>query len=249
MPRKAGSTTATKIEVKPENSEVNISEVLSLLQEIKKENDQLRDEVKQLKTREAEIEVSSTSIEPYTNPIEDNMNKLLESLANNRNNKESTIVHGQEMFGGLCTFIHLSNLDISFSHVGETRVLSCQQFEELCSKYRGFIDEGIIKISPKNRDLCHDYHIQCYEDEDTTKVLTPEILAKLPNMTNEELASTYNSLDASDQKVMLNYWLGQCYARPEERDKRFYDRYKLEFLNNLSNSFVFDNIIADMNHA
>lgn len=242
MPRKAGTTIKTT-EVKKEDSEVNISDVLSLLQEIKKENDQLKEEVKKLKTQE------TMSLEIQSSSTEDNMNKLLETLANNRNNKEITIVHGQEMFGGLCTFIHLSNLDISFSHVGETRVLSCQQFEELCSKYRGFIDEGIIKVSPKNRDLCHDYHIQCYEDEEGTKILTPEVLAKLPTMTNEELANTYKSLDENDQKVMLNYWLGQCYARPEQRDNRFYDRYKLEFLNNLSNSFVFDNIIADMNHA
>ena len=43
MPRRAGTTIKTT-EVKKEDSGVNISDVLSLLQEIKKENDQLKEE-------------------------------------------------------------------------------------------------------------------------------------------------------------------------------------------------------------
>lgn len=239
MPRKAGSTTTvtkTTEEVKEES--VNLNEVLSLLKNIKEENDKLREEVTRLKTQDKSCESEETN----------SLNRLVETIANSRDNKTVTIVHAQEMFGGLCTFIHLSNLDISFSHVGETRVLTCQQFEELCSKYRSFIDEGIIKVSPKNGDLCEGYHIQCYEDTTSKKHLTPEILSELPNMSDEKLKEIYSDLSESDQRVMLNYWLGQCYARPEERDSRFYNRYKLEYLNNLSKSDIFGNIIADMNH-
>ena len=42
---------------------------------------------------------------------------------------------------------------------------------------------------------------------------------------------------------------GKCYARVEDRDERFYNRYKIDLLNSLSGSYLFDNIIADMNSA
>ena len=50
-----------------------------------KDVSKLKEEVKKLKTQE------TMSSETQSSSTEDNMNKLLETLANNRNNKEITI--------------------------------------------------------------------------------------------------------------------------------------------------------------
>ena len=174
--------------------------------------------------------------------------KLLETFINSKSNREITIVHNEEMFNGLCTAIDLSNLHIEFTRLGEQRVLSWQQFEEMVSKYRGFINRGLVKITPKDIDLCEKYQIQCYEPE-SDYTLTAALLNRLPDMDERELETTYNKLSSENQKILLNYWLGKCYAREEDRDARFYNRYKIDILNRLSNSYLFDNIIADMNNA
>ena len=44
------------------------------------------------------------------------------------------------MFGGLYTEIKLSNLDIRFAKIGEQRVLTWQQFEELVNQHEMMID-------------------------------------------------------------------------------------------------------------
>lgn len=258
MANKTTTKKATKTEPKQD-----FSEVLSLLQTMREENakalqalenenNKLKMEIEEMKKEQSEgvSEVESNTIETSsTNAIEvanDRTDRLLETLVNRKMDREVTIVHNAEMFGGMSTYIKLSTMTIEFRKMGEQRVLSWQQFEELCNRYRKFIDRGLIKVTPEYRYLCDTYQIGCY-DVDGKKTLTSDILNKLPNMTNEQLETCYNDLYDTDKNILLNYWLGQCYARPENRDKRFYDRYKIELLNRLSNSSVFDNILADMN--
>ena len=258
MANKTTTKKATKTEPKQD-----LSEVLSLLQTMREENakalqalenenNKLKMEIEEMKKEQSEgvSEVEGNTIETSsTNAIEvanDRTDRLLETLVNRKMDREVTIVHNAEMFGGMSTYIKLSTMTIDFRKMGEQRVLSWQQFEELCNRYRKFIDRGLIKVTPEYRYLCDTYQIGCY-DVDGKKTLTSDILNKLPNMTNEQLETCYNDLYDTDKNILLNYWLGQCYARPENRDKRFYDRYKIELLNRLSNSSVFDNILADMN--
>lgn len=214
----------------------NMGELLELVKTLQKELGELKNK-----------ETKEVVVEPIREVSQDATTKLLETLVNSKSNREITVVHTVEMFNGLCTAIELSNLHIQFTRLGEQRVLSWQQFEELVSKYRGFINRGIIKITPKDRDLCDKYQIQCYEiTEEYT--LTAEILNKLPDMSERELEDVFRKLSEDDQKILLSYWLGKCYAREEDRDERFYNRYKIDILNRLSNSYLFDNIIADMNN-
>ena len=254
--------TTTKKTTKTEPNQ-DLSEVLSLLQTMREENakalkaledenNKLKTEIEQMKKEQTEeaLEGENNTVENLsTNAIEvanDRTDKLLETLVNRKMDREVTIVHNAEMFGGMSTYIKLSTMTIDFRKMGEQRVLSWQQFEELCNRYRKFIDRGLIKVTPEYRYLCDTYQIGCY-DVDGKKTLTSDILNKLPDMTNEQLETCYNDLYDTDKNILLNYWLGQCYARPENRDKRFYNRYKIELLNRLSNSSVFDNILADMN--
>lgn len=259
----ANKKTTTKSENAKTEPKQDLTEVLSLLQIMREENAKalqaLEDENKKLKTEIEEMKKEqsegvsevedNTVVTSSTNAIEvanDRTDRLLETLVNRKMDREVTIVHNAEMFGGMSTYIKLSTMTIDFRKMGEQRVLSWQQFEELCNRYRKFIDRGLIKVTPEYRYLCDTYQIGCY-DVEGKKTLTSEILNKLPDMTNEQLESCYNNLYDTDKNILLNYWLGQCYARPENRDKRFYDRYKIELLNRLSNSSVFDNILADMN--
>lgn len=206
---------------------------------------QMQEEINTLKQKETQSVIVESKVDTIK---EDATTKLLEALVNNKSNREVTIIHNEEMFNGLCTAIELSNLSIKFTRLGEQRVLSWQQFEELVSKYRGFIDRGLVKVSANDKDLCDKYQIQCYEPTEGYTITT-EILNKLPDMSDEELKKVYNGLSEENQKILLNYWLGKCYAREEDRDERFYNRYKIDLLNSLSGSYLFDNIIADMNSA
>ena len=250
---KTKTTTKKTVEekdIKKEQNEVETNNTTSssspnfeeLLDIIKKLQEEIVD-LKEKENKEAPIVYET----PKEMVSQDATTKLLETLVNSKSNREITVVHTVEMFNGLCTAIDLSNLHIQFTRLGEQRVLSWQQFEELVSKYRGFINRGIVKITPKDRDLCDKYQIQCYEfTEDFT--LTAEIINKLPDMSERELEDVYKKLSEDNQKILLSYWLGKCYARKEDRDPRFYNRYKIDILNRLSNSYLFDNIIADMNN-
>lgn len=263
--KKTTTKTTTPVQEK-ENTKVEpqteMNEVLSLLQAMRKENakaleslktenEKLKNEIEEMKKKHSDEEkVTTKTSEPaisrepeVTNSKTD---KILEALANRKMDREVTIVHNAEMLGGMSTYIKLSTMTIDFRKLGEQRVLSWQQFEELCNRYRKFIDRGLIKVTPEYRYLCDTYKIGCY-DVDGKKTLTSDILNRLPDMSHEELEVCYNDLYDTDKNILLNYWMGQCYARPENRDKRFYDRYKVELLNRLSNSSVFDNILADMN--
>lgn len=263
--KKTTTKTTSEKEVKDTKKEQgqDITEILALLQAIKednvkaletlkKENDKLRTEIEEIKKEQINegAGIEAETVEPLiTNVVEvanDRTDKLLETLVNRKMDREVTIVHNAEMFGGMSTYIKLSTMTIDFRKLGEQRVLSWQQFEELCNRYRKFIDRGLIKVTPEYRYLCDTYQIGCY-DVEGKKTLTSDILNKLPDMSNEELETCYNNLYDTDKNILLNYWLGQCYARPENKDKRFYNRYKIELLNRLSQSSVFDNILADMN--
>lgn len=236
--------------------EMNLQDVLSLLSAMREENAKvlsaMQEENKKLKTEIEELkkeqleETTEIKVAPVSTNTTSRTDELLAKLANKKSDREVTIVHNAEMFGGMSTYIKLSTMKINFTRLGEERTLSWQQFEELCNTYRNFIDRGLIKVTPAQRDLCSVYQIGCYENGDPT-TLTSDILNKLPNFTEKELEDCYNQLVETDKTILLNYWLGKCYARPEERDDRFYNRYKIELLNRLSNSSVFDNIIADMN--
>lgn len=245
---KAKTTKTTKT-ASAKNSE--LSEVLELIKQIKKENDDLKQELQDIKAKN-NID-SATPVTATLETVEDensmnrNIARLIENLSNSRSNREVTIVHNAELLGGLVTVMTLSGVDITLSKLGEQRSLSWAQFEEMCSKYRGFLDRGIIQLPPAHRDLCDKYQIQCFETKDGNIKLTLSDLQTIGDLSTEELENFFVRLSKADKHTLLDYWLGKCYARPEERDTRFYNRYKLELLNRVSESFVFDNIIADMN--
>ena len=152
----ANKTTTTKKTTKTEPKQ-DLSEVLSLLQTMREENakalqalenenNKLKMEIEEMKKEQSEgvSEVEGNTIETSsTNAIEvanDRTDRLIETLVNRKMDREVTIVHNAEMFGGMSTYIKLSTMTIDFRKMGEQRVLSWQQFEELCNRYRKFID-------------------------------------------------------------------------------------------------------------
>lgn len=198
---------------------------------------QLAHEVQSLKNAPAPAPVYATTEYSY-----DKTDRLIEALTNRKSDKEVIIVHNREMLGGLCTAINLTGLNIEFRTLGEQRVLSWQQFEECVSKYRRFFDLEIILLGDEYAELAQRYSVSCVK-RGNNHVFTRDELAKLPNMDIRELEDFFNSLTVQDREFVCSYWLGKCY----EKKEGFYDRYKVELLNRLSNSHVFDNLLTLMN--
>lgn len=198
---------------------------------------QLAQEVQSLKNTPAPVPVYATTESAY-----DKTDRLLEVLTNRKSDKEVIIVHNREMLGGLCTAINLTGLNIEFRTLGEQRVLSWQQFEECVSKYRRFFDLEIILLGDEYAELAQRYSVSCVK-RGNNHVFTRDELVKLPNMDIRELEDFFNSLTVQDRDFVCSYWLGKCY----EKKDGFYDRYKVELLNRLCNTHIFDNLLTLMN--
>ena len=169
--------------------------------------------------------------------------KLLEILANRKQDKEVVIVHNREIVGGGSTAIKLTGLVINFHRLGEERVLNWQQFEECVSKYRRFFDKEIILLSSDYQEIAERYSIPCVK-RGTNRSFTRSELEKINTLDTHALEDYYNSLTKQDKDFLCSYWLGKCY----EKAPGFYDRYKIELLNRLSNSHAFDNLLTLMNN-
>lgn len=178
----------------------------------------------------------------YESTQESDTQRILSYLTNKKSDKEITIIHNRERMGGLSTAIRLNGLSIDFHTLGEQRVLSWQQFEECVSKYKKFFDKRIILVAPEYKDIAERYNVPVWEST-TNNVITRNDLAHLGDMTIDALEKFYNSLCKEDQAFLCSYWLGKCY----EKEPRYYDRYKVELLNRLSDG-AFATLLTAMNY-
>lgn len=209
----------------------------------------LQEQVEKLssKVNEDEEKVVNQVVNPIVNTVKDESSartdKLLEILANRKQDKEVVIVHNREIIGGGSTAIKLTGLVINFHKLGEERVLNWQQFEECVSKYRRFFDKEIILLSSDYQEIAERYSIPCVQ-RGSNKRFTRDELTKINTLDVHALEDYYNSLTKQDKDFLCSYWLGKCY----EKAPGFYDRYKIELLNRLSNSHAFDNLLTMMNN-
>ena len=209
----------------------------------------LQEQVEKLssKVNEDEEKVVNQVVNPVINTVKDESSartdKLLEILANRKQDKEVVIVHNREIIGGGSTAIKLTGLVINFHKLGEERVLNWQQFEECVSKYRRFFDKEIILLSSDYQEIAERYSIPCVQ-RGSNKRFTRDELTKINTLDVHALEDYYNSLTKQDKDFLCSYWLGKCY----EKAPGFYDRYKIELLNRLSNSHAFDNLLTMMNN-
>ena len=209
----------------------------------------LQEQVEKLssKVNEDEEKVVNQVVNPVVNTVKDESSartdKLLEILANRKQDKEVVIVHNREIIGGGSTAIKLTGLVINFHKLGEERVLNWQQFEECVSKYRRFFDKEIILLSSDYQAIAERYSIPCVQ-RGSNKRFTRDELTKINTLDVHALEDYYNSLTKQDKDFLCSYWLGKCY----EKAPGFYDRYKIELLNRLSNSHAFDNLLTMMNN-
>ena len=87
----------------------------------------LQEQIASLNNRivETQIPVQST-LESFQDDNMTRTDKLLEILANRKQDKEVVIVHNREIIGGASTAIKLTGLTIDFHRLGEERGLSWQ---------------------------------------------------------------------------------------------------------------------------
>lgn len=195
------------------------------------------------KLNEASTPVVETVAETTIQSDNSRTEALLEILANRKQDKEVVIVHNREIIGGGSTAIKLTGLTINFHKLGEERVLSWQQFEECVSKYHKFFDKEIILLASDYQELAERYSVPCVK-RGSNKNFTRDELVKVHKLDVHALEDYFNSLTKQDKDFLCSYWLGKCY----EKAPGFYDRYKIELLNRLSNSHAFDNLLTLMNN-
>lgn len=214
------------------------AEFQSQIAELSNQNVQLQSQIKAMEEKPT-LTTSTSSLESTTDISTD---KIVEALRR-KSDREVIIIHNREMMGGLATVVELSNLTIQFHKLGEQRVLTWQQFEECVSKCRSLFDNEIILLESGQEDLVEKYDIPSM-NRNSEYIMTKSKLIELGNMDVHALEDFFNGLTSYDKKSVLSYWMGKCY----EKDPSFYDRYKLELFNRLSNSGIFDNLIAEMNN-
>lgn len=186
--------------------------------------------------------LESQSATPASKSGTNDLADILSTLTNRKSDKEVSIVHNCQLNGGLTTHIDLSNTTIDFRTMGETRLLSWQQFEECVSKYRSFFDRRVILLDKGYEDIAEQYGIPCKSDNKDKHILTKADMTKLPKMSVTDLEKFIEKLDDKDKDTVFSYWLGKCYTREEG----FYDRYKVDTLNRLSKG-AFQTLILVMN--
>lgn len=233
---KKTTSTQSKEVVKEEEKKNNTDDLLKIIANLQAQIETLTLQVTERQT-EKEGEEKQEFLE------EDKTDKLIEILANRKQDKEVVIVHNREVIGGASTAIRLTGLSIDFKRMGEERVLTWQQFEECVSKYRRFFDKQIILLSSEYQEISERYSIPCVK-RNNNRILTRQELMNVDKLDVHELEKLFLSLTSQDQGFLCSYWLGKCYEGKAE----FYDRYKIELLNRLSNSHTFDNLLATMNN-
>lgn len=198
---------------------------------------QMQQELSNLKNK------SNDTVSNGTVTTTSSYDKLLDAITNKKSDREVVIIHNREMPKDLATVLELNGVNIQFHKLGEQRVLTWQQFEACVSKYRKLFDKEIILLEAGQDDLMEKYDIPSV-NRGSKYIMTKEKLNSLGDTNINQLEEFYNGLTEGDKKSILSYWMGQCY----EKSPKFYDRYKLELFNRLSNSNIFDNIITEINN-
>lgn len=179
---------------------------------------------------------------PNTIPTSDSLDRLAEALSNRKSDKEVVVVHNRTLIGGAATSIRLTNLSIDFHTLGEERVLSYQQFEELVSKYHKWFDKEIILLAPGYEELAERYNVPC-QKRTGHAALTKSDLQTIHRLNERELEDYMSTLTEQDQEFICSYWLGMCY----QKDERFLNRSKIELLNRITGKGIFNVFLVDMN--
>ena len=200
----------------------------------------LMNKVQTLESTNSQV-VATPIINTTLEEKEDVTGKLVELLANKKADKEVIIVHNCEVIGGASTHIQLSTLSIDFHRAGEERVLSWQQFEELVSKYSNFFNRRVILLGAGQEDIAARYGVPCVSG--LKHLVTHEDLIKLGTFNTRQLSEYMDKLTNEDKKLVGAYWAGQCF----QREAGYYDRAKVELLNNILPDHPFENILVIMN--
>lgn len=227
-------------EAKENNKKEEEKSVIEQLQE------QLRSQAALMEKMKADFESLKNSKEEDVKPSSSLEGDVLNALINRKSDREVIIVHNRENSGGITTDLKLDNALIQFHKLGEQRVISWYQFEECVSKYRKLFDKEIILLGSGQEDLEEKYVIKGL-NRGTDRILTKELLETVGTLENKELEDLFNDLSQGDKTSLLCFWMGKCYET--DKDSNYFNRYKLELFNRLTNSNIFGNIIRELDSS
>lgn len=209
-------------------------ELKEMFLEMKKNNEYLMEQNKELQDKIISLETEKTNNIPSA-PIQAGV--LLSGPAE----EKVYVVHMCEMMGGLTTHIALSDTSRDLRRLGEIMTLTQSQFEELKGKYLHYFEKGILAIDARNVDIATMNRLPVY-DTVTQKHYNPQVVNDLGKMSNEQLKELYSNLSYQNQQNVIGIWLNKCY----EKDPNYLDRNKLEFLSKLTEGSDFNDIIFEL---
>jgi len=239
------------VNAKPAKSEAatepSMQDMMAMFAQMQQTINALQEQLSKSEKEKAEIvknqetKKNEETVLPIDNSGSNKTAEILERLVNKKFEREIILVHNRELIGGLSTSLRLNGLNIDFHTLGEQRVLTWQQAEECVSKYFNWFKKGIILLGPGCEDLAERYNVPCVKRECNN--ISKDDIKTIYQKNDRELEELLASLSEDDKKFVFSYWLGKCY----ENDANFVNRSKIEFLNRLSGTGVFDNFITGMN--
>jgi len=202
--------------------------------------DEMKQMIKEMSEKMAEMQKINLALSNENQALKERGPKVIEVPS--KVDDKVYVVHLRDYNGtGLTTHIALSSTQRDLTTFGEIMTLSVQEFEELAGSFKHYFTAGVLAIDPRSIVYAEERKLPVY-DRETEEKFNAEVLAKLGNMTNDELKNLFESLSYANQQGVLTYWLNKCY----NKDPKFYVREKMVFLDKISESTVFEDIIFEM---
>lgn len=128
---------------------------------------------------------------------------------------------------------------LKLTEFGEKVIITKAQLQELVNNKRSYFKKEYILLDSQHIKLAEALKIPVY-DSNSQKFIKPEDIDKLKTMSVSQLEQYYMQLSNPMKKTLINY----CYDKCCSEDTDFYNVDKMNLFNRLSNSRIFDNLIA-----
>lgn len=212
---------ATEVKNNTQNNRNTDAEIA----ELKKQNEELHNKL------EALIALMQTTNTPAPVPERD---------------REITLVHKLQCGDGLTTHLKLTNRNIDMHVIGETRILSISEAEEVASKYRKFFERGVIAFDKDGADFARKFDLSKYVMVDTP---ITDFTNYVGGLDIYSLETFFKSLSEAEQAMLIETFKHKI----TEGDSRFKDVSKINLLERLTTApgelhGAMEGVLVEMNN-
>lgn len=135
--------------------------------------------------------------------------------------------------------VNFATWSLQLTEFGEKVIITKAQLQELVNNKRGYFKKQYILLDSQHIKLAESLKIPVY-DSNSQKFIKPEDITKFSKMSVSQMEQYYEQLSSPMKKTFINY----CYDKCCSGDADFYNADKMNLFNRLSQSRIFDNLIA-----